>query len=417
MGLMGPIGLMGPMGPIGLIGLIGLMGCSEAEEGVQRTVLEAQYCATAFEEKVPASGARAWEPVTRAWTPPTGYSTYGNFTAMFAEQVDLFYKSIDVFFTQDGVAPMQGTFFYKESSSSWRFDTETDLKSETYYVYGFIPKEVAEGATISSSATANDNSSYSNGAVLTISGLKSVTHSDVSVIVGAKNGSSDENDGGLTRGDFAVAAKETSTSGATGNHIFLLFDHLYAALRFNFRVEYEYAQLRTIKLTKLELTAFESVNTTAKIKAKYNATVTLTKTTGGASPIASVVFTPDASSADVPYEPIYSGDEVELPSGKYPDGHDQAGEDKYTSFMGCFVPGQNTYFQLRTTYNVYDRQGNKIREGCVAENAIDLRSIFSMTATQLEAGHRYNVSITVKPTYLYVLSEPDLDNPTVSIEH
>lgn len=375
------------------MGLMGLMGCSDDSELERRqhVVFEAQPCATAYEEESPA--------VTRAWSPPSGYSTYtGTYVSMFAEQMDLFYKSIEVYFTQVGETPLQGTFFYNSHAANWRFMADMDLSATTYYLYGYIPKEVAESSEIA------PNSSYSDGAVLTISGLKTVTHSDVSVIVGAKNGTDADNDNGLTTGDFEVAAKATSsTGGGTGNHIFLLFDHLYSALRFNFKMDATYAELRTIKLTKLELTALDGVGGD-KIKAKYNVTITLKANTTRTSPIQSVVFTPDASSADVAYEPIYQGAEVALSATTA------------TDFMGCFVPGQNTSFKLRSTYNVYDRQGNLIREGCEAVNDINIRSIFQMQATQLLRGHMYTINMTVNPTYLYVLSEPDLDNPTVNID-
>jgi hypothetical protein len=82
--------------------------------------------------------------------------------------------------------------------------------------------------------------------------------------------------------------------------------------------------------------------------------------------------------------------------------------------MGCFVPGDHTYFKLRTTYDVFDRQGNKIREGCQAENTFDLRSKFDSYMSTVR-GQRYSYTITVSPTYLYMLSEPDLDNPTLTI--
>jgi len=409
--------ILKPLGILGVVGMTGLAGCSDDSEQDKRqhVTFEVESLARTFDERQPDAGTAEATPrnITRMWTPPTGYTTYeGAIASLFPEQVNLFYKSIDVFFTQDGETPLQGTFSYKSNTSSWRIDT--DLEATTYYLYGYIPKEVTESATISSSETANDNSNYTNGAVLKLNGMKTVTHSDVCVIVGARNGINDDNDDGLTTGDFAVTAKATSSSGATGNHIFLLFDHLYSALRFKFRVDAEYAELRTIKLTKLELIAFQS-NSSTKLKAKYNATITL-EANPGSSPIMNVEFNPDDTSADVAYEPIYSGTEVELPSGKYPAGDPQAGQFKYSSFMGCFVPGRNTNFKIRTTYNVYDRQGNLIRKGCQAENALDLRFIFRKQTMELERGHMYSLSLTVSPTYLYVLSEPDLDNPTIELE-
>lgn len=79
-----------------------------------------------------------------------------------------------------------------------------------------------------------------------------------------------------------------------------------------------------------------------------------------------------------------------------------------SSFLGCFTPGSSSHFLLRSTYDVYDKAGNKIRKDCTAENKLSLTS-------DLSRGKMHTVNITVTPTYLYVLSDPDLDNPTVTI--
>ena len=384
--------------------LMGLMGCSKDQEQADRQFIsfEAQPLMQSFYEELPAKAGRL-SGITRAWTPPTGYYLYDATDGegkpilypIAEEQVSLINKSIDIFMTQDGTTPLHGAFYYKASNSTWHFDAEIEHSGD-YYLYGAIPKEVVESSSISSSSTENDNSGYSNGAVLKLNGLRTVTHSDLCVIVGAKEGSNAETVTDLTTGQFKVnvsSATKNVTSGT--NHVFLLFDHLYSALRFNFKVDATYDELRTIKLTKLELMAFESVGSN-KLKAKYNATITLQKTTAGASPIQNIVFTPDNSSADVGYEPIYDGAEVTL------------NPITATSLMGCIVPGNNTHFMLRSTYNVYDKSGNLVREGCEAENDIDLRSLFNMTAVNLQRGHMYSLTLTVQPTYIYVLSEPDL---------
>jgi hypothetical protein len=36
--------------------------------------------------------------------------------------------------------------------------------------------------------------------------------------------------------------------------------------------------------------------------------------------------------------------------------------------------------------------------------------------TTTQRGKRYTVNLTIQPTYLYVLSDPDLDSPTVTVE-
>lgn len=413
MGLMGRMGRMGRMGLMGLMGLLGLMACSEDRED-GRVTMEVVACVSAFTDEQESAATRTWEVpssyVTRSWTPPSPYVTYNNINSKFAQQKDLVNRSIGVFFTQDGQSPMKGTFSFRAADSSWRLNMDIN-NDGSYYLYGYIPEEDVTSADIA------PNGTYSNGAVLTLTGLNTVTPSDICVLIGAKEGSSIDNDATgsgeslkrLQAGQFAVNAKATSSEGVTGNYIFLLFDHLYSALRFRFTVHPDYALLRTIKLRKLELTTFADKNGTG-VKSKYDATITLKKNSAGKSPIESIVFTPNSASANVLQVPIFDGN-VELPV--YPA--------LPLEFMGCFVPGDNIYFKLRTTYDVYDNnrteehpEGNLIRQGCKAENSFNLKDKFG-SHLETTRGHSYSYTITVQPTYLYWLSEPDLDNPTVKI--
>jgi hypothetical protein len=394
------------------MGLMGLMGCSDdaEREGRQTVTFEAQPCATAFEGEDDHVGSRVFGWTTRSgedWTPPQDYYLYSNANVMglFAEQTDLFYKSIDVFFTRDSEDPLHGIFSYKKTTSTWRLNMDIP-ETGAYYVYGYIPKEAANSVDISGYST------YSSGAVLTINGIKTVTHSDVCVIVGAKDGdantatsSTGEN---LATGDFKVNAQSVTIGANPGvsinhNYIYLLFDHLYSALAFNFTIDASYAELRTIKLRKLELIGYDNANG-ANIRARYNVEVRLKSNATGDSPIEEVSFTPDPTSGFLAFEPIYEAtdDGVALVPNTT------------TNFMGCFVPGQNTNFTLRSTYDVYDTQGNCIRYGCIADNAINLKEKFNTVGTL--RGQMFKMTIKVVPTYLYVLSEPDMDNPTLTIQ-
>ena len=346
--------------------------------------------------------------VTRAWN-PSPYVLYSALNGMFAEQKNLINKSIYVFFTDNNADPIEGNFFYKESSSQWNMNM--DVTAGDYYLYGFIPKEDAASATIA------PNGSYSNGAILNIEGLNTVTPSDVCVLIGAKNGPSEEDDGGLRPGSFGATI---NASEGHNNFIFLLFDHIYASLRFRFKVDPAYAALRTIRLRKLELIAYKD-DSQGSVSAKFNAEIKLLANNTGASPIVgSVKFTPVATSASVPPVPIFQWDET-------PEHEVVLHTDTPTDFMGCFVPGDNTYFKLRSTYDVFDNnppydsenhviRGNLIRQGCQAENTIDLRRWFGNDLTTTR-GHSYSLSMIVQPTYLYVLSDPDLDNPTLKISN
>lgn len=395
---------------MGIISLMSLVSCSddkEEEGGLrQRVTFEAKPCLTEFNEVAEARATDETGFQTRAWNPT--YGTIYDPNGMFANQKNLVNKSIGVFFTNDIDAPIEGTFTFRNSDNTWHLTTEIETK--TYQLYGYIPKEDATSASIS------HNGSYSNGAVLTIYGLKTVTPSDVCVIVGANNGPDEDHDGGLTMGNFDVDAKATdiNSNSGIGNFIYLLFDHIYSALRFSFKLDAEYAALRTIRLRKLELIAYAN-DSGGAVRAKYNARITLLKNNSGASPIVGdVVFEADNSSASVAPVPLYDWENDPAKYVTLTAANPQ-------QFMGCFVPGDHTYFKLITTYDVFDNNatpthpdGNLIRQGCRAENTFDLRSKLS-SYMETVRGQRYSYTITVNPTYLYVLSEPDLDNPTLTI--
>ena len=416
------LGLIGPMGPIGLMGLmglglmgLGLVGCSDDDEtGADYVTVEAQSCSTSFVELGEDSQSRDYALGTRTWTPPTGYAIY---TPFFVGQKDLTYKSIFAFFTNGSVS-QQGTFFYKPHSEvpRWRLNN-VELESGTYQVYGYIPKEDADNASIEPL-----NNDYSNGAVLTINGLSTVTTSDVCVIVGAKDGTGSNNTfnedqpytvAGLAPGKFDV---QFAAGQGVKNFIFLLFDHLYSSLRFGFTVDPIYNELRTIVVKKLELVACANASGVPD-KAKHNATITLQCNENETSPIVGdITYTADATSANAAYTTIYEGETTLSTNAP-------------TQFMGGFAPGI-TIFKLRTTYDVYDKNQvrnsdgtlkfdsngnpvyNLVRQNCEAENMIDLNKKFPNASSVIKHGDCFQYTITVQPTFLYVMSEPDLDNPT-----
>lgn len=395
-----------------------LTACSDDTEWSGAVVdnVEVQLCTTDYNEEGDMSRmgyAGSWG-TTRSWAPPSGFVTFSNIwgsNGPLANQKDLVHKSITVFFTEDNGKVHETTMFYKNDTDGWQMRSEDELIEGGYYVYGFIPKEDATSVTISS------NGNYANGAVLTLKGLNTMTASDVCVIVGASNDrtwsttyntdSEDHTVTGLRAGNFNV---KFSGEQGVNNYLFLLFDHIYSALRFKFTIDSKYAELRSIKLRKLELVAYKDNEGKNPVKAKYNATVTLKKTDPGddSSPIVgNVDFTEDDSSADLPLVPIFNPDDD-------PAKYVTLTTTKPYEFMGCFVPGDHPYFKLRTTYDVYDKQGNLIRQRCQAENSFNLSLTFGSFMESVR-GHSYDYTLKVQPTYLYVLSEPDLDTPTVKI--
>ena len=243
------------------------------------------------------------------------------------------------------------------------------VKDKTYAVYGYLPK--LEGVTSTLAKTVDDE----DKATLTISGMKPITTDDICIITGVK-----ETDEGLKEGNLSWK----QVIDGDDYYIYMLLNHLYASVTFSIKVDAEYATLRTIKLKSMKLQTNSS---------SVSAAISLTHNTTGEVPITSVTYTPTGSSSEAVF---FSDDEGEALSATVA-----------KEFNTCFAPTLSNNLTLVSTYDVYDRYGNLIRENCTATNKIP----------NLEAhrGERVQLNLTVNPSYLYVLSDPDLDNPTITV--
>lgn len=398
------------IGILSLTGLLSLAACSSEEyQPQEEKEMSIEISASSLPYSDEAAASRG---VTRSgWTPPSGYSLYDAlYDESFANFMTLSDKAIDVFFTQKAedisgespYVPLHGRLRYLSSQSKWKLAftkiDPTTVSPGDYYVYGFIPKSAADNAEI---ALLPGSSTYEDGAVLTIKGMQTVA-ADACVIIGAKEGPDEDHDNGLRAGDFCLNLKNGNDGAGNPlpNYLYLLFDHLCSALSINMKVDATYNELRTIKLKELRMkTATERGLT----KQKADVTITLHKTDDGSSPI-----------TDISYSAV--GDEES--NGlvfQSEEGLTLTTERQW--FLGHFMPSYVTDLILVSTYDVYDKQtpkANLIRENCTAENRIDLHTLFR--TEELLRRHRYTIDITVNPTYLYMLSDPDLDNPSMTVE-
>ncbi len=367
--------------------LFALTGCTaddEYEEPVENVDVPVEIKGFVSDFTDPATVA------TRAWVPPTGFTTY--------EDAD----KIGFCLTKDGTAPEYGYFF--KSSGKWRSSIE--INEGDYFLYGYIPH--LTGLSFSVTDLDGAQAAFSEGAIMTISNLPTVLEDDFCFMVGAKNGyaSYDANNDysvtGLQQGDFSYQAQGLGTG--KDNYVFLLFDHLYAALRLKIKVDATYNALRTIKLKKIEI---KNNAGSTPIKKKANVTVKLQKTTDGSSPV--VVDGSGNEQITFVEQGTEESDAIIFSSN---DGEELS--TSYTSHLSHFMPNGVTKIIMTSTYDVYDKSGNLIRKDCTATNTISLPDIFDrFTATK--RGNRYTINLTIKPTYLYMLSDPDLNNPTLVI--
>ena len=348
-------------------------------------------------------GGAHQQAMRRSWAPPSGYFLYGdiyddhgNLYVNYANS-DLTNKSISAFFTINNEEnPYYGQLRYMSSGNKWRLSINkvdpSTIAAGDYYVYGFIPSNAADGATI---AILPEKTSYSQGAKLTIKGLRTAGY-DACVIIGAKEGPDEDHDNGLVAGDFKFKLK---TGESAKNYLYLLFDHLGSALTIGIKVDGDYNTLRTIKLKQLTLqTATES----GLMTEKADVVVTLNGNNTGTNPITTLTYTPTGSSGTG--SPVYQSDEgLTL-------------ETTSKSFLSHFLPITDvTKVVINSTYDVYDKKGNLIRKDSKATNTVRLSDIIPYFPG-VQRGWKYAINLTVKPTYLYVLSDPDLNNPTVVVE-
>lgn len=278
-----------------------------------------------------------------------------------------------------------GKFTY---SSGWSNSGVSVKEHEQYYMYGFMP---AGSYSSSISATATElNGDYSRGADLTISGLPIFTSKDFCAIVGVQRISATTEAKDIVEGNYGYLSGLNSE-----NYVNLLMDHLYGELALQFKVDADYYALRHIKLKSVTL---KYDNGGGAVDANVNVTVRLRAGYGlGQS---SVVYTPSGNKAshailengstDLKSYATAIGSGVKCPPSLF----DQAG----------------TYMTLTCTYDVCSTDDNNpkvIRENCTASN--------KMRVSGMEHGKTNTVTVTIAPTYLYVLTDPDLDNPTIYI--
>ena len=366
------------------------------------------------------------EAITRSWTPPSGYFLYSEFNDVhgntyqnFASN-DLTRKSINVFFTRatgdepTPVAPEDPTYpryanypyhgrlSHKSSTEKWQL-TIRKVKPELvlpgdYYVYGFIPSAAADDATI---AILSGETSYTAGAKLTIKGLRTAGY-DACVTIGAKEGPDIDHDNGLVAGDFKFDLK---TGESVKNYLYLLFDHLSSALSISIKVDGTYNTLRTIKLKQL---ALQTATETGLMAEKADVEVTLNHNDMGTNPITTLTYTPTGTSGTG--TPVFQTDDgLTLTPG-------------YKSFLSHFLPISGvTKVVVTCTYDIYDKNvtaehpdGNLIRKDSKATNTIRLADIIPYFPG-VQRGWKYGINMTVVPTYLYMLSEPDLENPRMVV--
>ena len=326
---------------------------------------------------------------TRALVSPAGESH---------DPIQMFLMSGDAENTITHLA--EGLFVY-DATASPQWSSTIGLKNTHNCIYGFSPATAASGEI----SLPTGITSYKDGAVLTLTNINPVMGSDLCVIVGVSHGTNSTTDAPAVipdRGKFYFEKKPN-------NYITVLLDRLFAKISFCVKIDPDYHTMRAIKVKKIELLSDKTL-TAVKVPL-----------TADQSPIGTIEYTTAdvAVGKDWPSGTIY--DFTTDTDTEHSEGVELL-EDGWT-IPGFFAPGGEDdaaigrHLSVRFTYDVYacdvfNNNKVRVRENCVAVNSLPPITIGE---ADLQRGQSTTITLTVKPTYLYQLSESELNNPTITI--
>lgn len=294
--------------------------------------------------------------------------------------------------TSGATIDSEGTYTYTQNTSTepstWSWTSTSSAKvweTKQYYLYGVANCGASCELT---------SSNYSLGATLTISDVEplATSGSDPLVVVGVQGVTDPSTEWAVTEGNFGyIGVKENGK-----DNVHLLLDHLYSALKFSFSIDADYAKLRIIKLKKVSLKS--------SLTKKLNLTVNLAS---GATPITSVTAEQSTTDAATSMVDIFT-------TGTNDDGVDisQTWPENKPISTGCFAADFASTLSIECEYEVYDKASTP--QHLATRKAVNSLSAI-MEASYMRRGQIMNIDLKVVPTYLYILSDNDLDNPTIKI--
>lgn len=274
--------------------------------------------------------------------------------------------------------PVEGST-YSYSTDHWSSLTPFSVKENTqYYLYGYMP------SSISATQSAPDGD-YSKGIDLAFTGLPAITTDDICVLVGVQRVGANSGSPTVTEGQYGFL---TGIKGQ--NYLNLLMAHLYAKMKVSFKIDPAYAELRSIRLKTITLSS------------KYADVASVAVSLRSGQGIGSPTF-PSGSGEQV--HSVTLLDTEKILNKSFVSTPLTLDIPAYCRPMGL----EGTYhLTLTTTYDVYDTKNQNLGER-TSENKID----FNMA--EVRPGQEKDIVLTVKPTYLYILSEYDADNPTITL--
>ena len=229
-----------------LSGILLLAGCqndsAEPAGGKQETMVNLIPITTNYVD-AQRMGTRA-----DTYDPPTGYVPYDSLYPTTLPP----HRTIGVFLTPEKQNSL-GNFIYqgKDSTGTSFWQSTVYVTTGTiYYIYGYMPREDSETATISPK-----DGNYANGATLNINNYTTLTSADVCAIVGVRNASEEEKTSHVLHSPLNLGFFTYEGQNEGNNNIFVLLKHIYAGIHIRAFIGEKYHKMRDIEIKRLRLQA------------------------------------------------------------------------------------------------------------------------------------------------------------------
>ena len=282
------------------------------------------------------------------------------------------WDDIHIYLTSSGTQVAEGKFGYASDTKEWSTHLKLKSGAGTFRLYGFMPDDPSLTASLQN-VTAVD-------AQIKLENVNPLTTIDYCVVTGVRQVETASDHTSATRGMFSF-----DYDSYRQNYINLFLDHLMSRLVFNMKISPTNDAVRTIKVKKMTLKLADI--------SSMRVTVTFSDNHG----ISAISYIPTGAAAN---SCIIENEEKTLTTSPA------------AICTGYMVP-DNVFInklELETEFEVYNKKGDKIDERTAVNKLTE-------PLAELQRGEERTLLLTIDPSYLFVLSDPDLDNPTITIDN
>ena len=279
---------------------------------------------------------------------------------------------IHVFLSANDGTKSEGSFIYRNETAT-HYWTAQNLKvkpgSRTFWLYGYMP--AVDGIT----------GQILGERQLKLSGIKPISPEDICIVTGVKVY---ETSVLPLRGTFEFEYKNSDYNDVTVLN--LLLEHMLGHVDFKFKIGSRYSQLRRVKVKSLTIktTSKSSISATINLPANTEDVVTINYTATGDVQEYTTTLLNTATPVELTTTGVSMGSGINVAVGT----------------------GLSENFVLESEYEVYDLKNNLLSTRTASNNLSGVLPVM---------GQKKEVVLTVEPTYLYQLSDDDLNNPTITV--